>query len=429
MNRARTASSAVAAREHARGSRAKRTAACLAFLLLTYLLVPLYRTGAGVNLRGTDSLGANLVIDRATFTDDDRLPPTTGGIGSALAAFTMVVGAPLPFVPQAMKIVKARNAAGFSKAVCLVLLVANTLRVCFYLAKPFETPLLLQSVLMIAVQLALLATAVRFTKSGDTDAPAGAAPADARVRASVAERVGAVARALTTRRYWRSFWRWGGRLDPYLAFLALFAAGALELTWLMAFRWRSEVFVELLGFAALLTESGLSAPQLWLNCKRRAVRGLSVLMVAGFLLGDIYKLAYFVLRASPVQFVACACVQIAIDGAICLQICFFPGEGGEGGGGGGGGSGAGGDAASPACAAGGGGGSGAVGGGSARRDRNMPLRDRSGSSASYASSTGGRDEEQLSKAPLLVSRKSSVVGGGGIGAAGKSTAAGDDGQP
>ena len=78
-----------------------------------------------------------------------------GGIGSAIAAFTMVVGAPLPFVPQAIKIVKARNAAGFSKAVCLVLLVANTLRVCFYLAKPFETPLLLQSVLMIAVQLAL----------------------------------------------------------------------------------------------------------------------------------------------------------------------------------------------------------------------------------------------------------------------------------
>ena len=83
--------------------------------------------------------------------------------------------------------------------------------------------------------------------------------------------------------------------------------------------------------SALLTESGLSAPQLVLNCKKRAVKGLSVLMVVGFLFGDCYKLAYFLLRASPVQFVACAAVQIAIDGAICLQICFFKGGSGSGG--------------------------------------------------------------------------------------------------
>lgn len=51
---------------------------------------------------------------------------TWGSIGA------MIFGGIVPYVPQYRKIKRARDAEGFSTYVCLVLLVANILRILFW---------------------------------------------------------------------------------------------------------------------------------------------------------------------------------------------------------------------------------------------------------------------------------------------------------
>ena len=56
---------------------------------------------------------------------------------------------------------RSQNAEGFSNYVCLTLLIANILRIEFWFGKHFETPLLLQSIVMIICMLTMLELCIR----------------------------------------------------------------------------------------------------------------------------------------------------------------------------------------------------------------------------------------------------------------------------
>ncbi|XP_062836685.1 solute carrier family 66 member 2 isoform X4 [Anolis carolinensis] len=81
------------------------------------------------------------------------------------ASAAMVFGGVVPYIPQYRDIKRTQNAEGFSTYVCLVLLVANILRILFWFGRHFESPLLLQSIIMIITMLLMLklCTEVRVT--------------------------------------------------------------------------------------------------------------------------------------------------------------------------------------------------------------------------------------------------------------------------
>ncbi|EKM50393.1 uncharacterized protein PHACADRAFT_57362, partial [Phanerochaete carnosa HHB-10118-sp] len=68
----------------------------------------------------------------------------------------MAVGPPLVYADQAYSIVRKKDAIGFSRDVCAILLLANITRCFFWLGNRFEFALLFQSLFMIVAQLALL---------------------------------------------------------------------------------------------------------------------------------------------------------------------------------------------------------------------------------------------------------------------------------
>ncbi|KAM5219300.1 solute carrier family 66 member 2 isoform 4-T6 [Hipposideros larvatus] len=72
------------------------------------------------------------------------------------AAGAMIFGGVVPYIPQYRDIRRTQNAEGFSPYVCLVLLVANILRILFWFGRHFESPLLWQSVVMILAMLVML---------------------------------------------------------------------------------------------------------------------------------------------------------------------------------------------------------------------------------------------------------------------------------
>ncbi|KAH8018721.1 hypothetical protein HPB51_010977 [Rhipicephalus microplus] len=77
------------------------------------------------------------------------------------ASVAMIFGGVVPYIPQYREIKKTRNTDGFSTWVCLALLVANTLRILFWFGRPFELPLLVQSVVMSASMFLMLRLCVK----------------------------------------------------------------------------------------------------------------------------------------------------------------------------------------------------------------------------------------------------------------------------
>ncbi|KAH9967339.1 hypothetical protein BC827DRAFT_1123151 [Russula dissimulans] len=216
---------------------------------------------------------------------------------STLASIGMAVGPPLAYTDQTISMVRKRDATGFSRDICAVLLLANITRCFFWLGDRFEFALLVQSLLLILCQLVLLYICVLY-----------------RPRSSP-ENFGASSRPL-------GFWQWTN-YSQYIEFLAGYI---VLLTILVLIFGRMDVFVWLLGFFSLGLESTLPLPQLIrlvVNYKQKSLYGFRMSTLIGWLVGDSYKTVYFFARGSPLQFKICAIFQLSVDIAIVGQRVLY----------------------------------------------------------------------------------------------------------
>ncbi|KAF9648952.1 hypothetical protein BDM02DRAFT_3269096 [Thelephora ganbajun] len=206
----------------------------------------------------------------------------------------MAVAPPLVYADQAYSIVKERDSTGFSRDVCAILLIANITRCFFWLGDQFETALLLQSIFMILAQLALLYICIRYKPHLNS------------------ENRGLSARPM-------SFWQW----PTYIQHVEFLAGLILCETILYLIFGRFDVFISILGFLALGLESTLPIPQLISNYKRRSLYGFRMSALIGWVAGDSYKVAYFFIRDSPIQFKVCAIFQLSVDMVIVVQRILY----------------------------------------------------------------------------------------------------------
>uniref|UniRef100_A0A8C6WNC5 Solute carrier family 66 member 2 n=1 Tax=Neogobius melanostomus TaxID=47308 RepID=A0A8C6WNC5_9GOBI len=216
---------------------------------------------------------------------------------SWFASCLMVFGGALPYVPQYQEIQRSSNTEGFSTRVCLVLLIANILRIFFWIGKQFELTLLLQSVVMILAMFTMLHLCCAIQNTN---------------------RVSTKLHRLTDLDL-NYFWKWS-LFEDYLLFCFGFTVLCAVVTLLLL---DSAVFVEALGSLALLFEAMLGLPQLLQNFNNRSTKGMSVKMVLLWTAGDVFKTTYFVLNDSPTQFWVCGSVQILTDVAILLQVLLY----------------------------------------------------------------------------------------------------------
>ncbi|KAF5904734.1 PQ-loop repeat-containing protein 1-like [Clarias magur] len=216
---------------------------------------------------------------------------------SWLASFVMVFGGVVPYIPQYQEIQKTSNTEGFSTRVCLVLLIANILRIFFWVGKQFELTLLVQSVVMILTMLAMLHLCCTV---------------------QISNRVSTKQHRITDLDV-RYFWKWSA-FEDYLLFCFGFTMLCAFFT-LLFLDWA--VFVESLGSLAVLFEAMLGLPQLLQNYNNGSTRGMSIKMVLLWTAGDIFKTTYFVINESPAQFWVCGMTQILIDIAILVQVGYY----------------------------------------------------------------------------------------------------------
>lgn len=223
---------------------------------------------------------------------------TIKDVTSFIASLTLIFGGILPYIPQYREIKKKRNAEGFSLYVCLALLIANTLRILFWFGKHYETPLLIQSIIMIITMFSMIKLSVNVHN-----------------RSQIIKSKERVFTDLET----RFFWKWTD-FQSYLDFMLLFAVvGGALMYWFIDV----SIFVEIVGFLAVSIEAILGVPQFLRNFYNKSTTGMSILMVSMWTLGDVFKTCYFILREAPIQFEVCGVLQILIDIAILLQVYIY----------------------------------------------------------------------------------------------------------
>lgn len=180
------------------------------------------------------------------------------------------------------------------------MLLASILRCFYWLGAEFETILLLQSILMIFVQLTLLKVALDHR------------PADSAHHSPFAA-VGA------TKRPYR-FWQWRSQ-RPYWEFLGCFTLATAVLQQLFG---GSSVFVDAVGYLALGIEATLPMPQVIANHRSRSCQGFRVSVLVSWLLGDVMKMVYFYnAQHVGMQFKACAVTQMIMDVYLGVQFWRF----------------------------------------------------------------------------------------------------------
>ncbi|XP_021323964.1 solute carrier family 66 member 2 isoform X1 [Danio rerio] len=233
---------------------------------------------------------------------------------SWVASVAIIFGGIVPYIPQYRDIRRTQNAEGFSTYVCLVLLVANILRILFRFGRYFETPLLWQSIIMIVTMLIMLnlCTSVRMATELNTKRRSFTATDSKDEEIKVPKR-------LFLDFDWNYFWSWSRFVD-YLQCVLAFTVLAAYVTYLLL---DSVLFVESLGFLAVFTEAMLGTPQLYCNYQNKSTEGMSIKMVLMWTSGDTFKTGYFLLTQAPMQFWICGLLQVCVDFTILFQVYYY----------------------------------------------------------------------------------------------------------
>ncbi|CAK7213082.1 hypothetical protein SCUCBS95973_001680 [Sporothrix curviconia] len=223
---------------------------------------------------------------------------------------------------QAVSMNRKRSSAGFSLDIPLIMLVASFLRIFYYPGAHFDKALLVQSVLMVVVQLVLLKIAL------DNRPPPSAKGGEAAVPFSgVAHSSGSGGGGLfATRPY--NFWQWRSP-KPYWQFLLYLFITLLALEVLLGpFPSIYSAYSVLIGYVGLSVEATLPLPQIRANMRARSCRGFRVSVLVSWLAGDAMKMFWFFTSTTeiPWAFKLCGLFQAACDSILGIQY-FVYGDG------------------------------------------------------------------------------------------------------
>lgn len=248
----------------------------------------------------------------------------TMGIASfvtgVIAPVFIIISPITSYADQTYSIHRTKSSAGFSLDIPLIMLVASILRVFYYPGAQFDTSLLIQSFIMIAIQLVLLKVALdhrpgHSSKGGEAATPfAGAREGDFGV----------------VRPY--NFWQWRSP-KPYWQFLLyLFISLTVLELFLSPVPSLYALYSASIGVIGLSIEATLPIPQVLSNHRAKSCKGFRVSVIASWIAGDIMKMFWFFTATSeiPWTFKLCGIFQMCCDFILgCQYLIYGNGDSGR----------------------------------------------------------------------------------------------------
>ncbi|KAK9469542.1 hypothetical protein V1512DRAFT_218717 [Lipomyces arxii] len=216
-----------------------------------------------------------------------------------IAAF-LAVSPITSYADQMFYVWRRKSSDGFALDTCALLIVVSTLRIYYWLGRPLELPILLQSASMLFVQLIYLKMALMYM------------PAAWRRSKSMEDHFIPFKRPLF-------FWQWKSDWKFYIC-IALFMAvvGIFEL-FLKSF----DTWFAIIARVAVATEAVLPLPQLILNYTRHSLSGFRFTLLFAWVSGDFVKTIFYYIDGQEFYYKVGGTCQTVLDFAILWQYIYY----------------------------------------------------------------------------------------------------------
>ncbi|KAH6636983.1 hypothetical protein F5144DRAFT_569332 [Chaetomium tenue] len=225
----------------------------------------------------------------------------------------LILSPVLSYSDQAYSMHRTRSSAGFSLDIPLIMLVASLLRIFYYPGAKYDSALLVQSCVMVAMQVILLKIGLDhrpapYSKGGDAAVP--------------------FARVNESQRPF-NFWQWRSPKPYWQCLLGLFVGLVVFELLLAPVPWVYQSYSSMIGVIGLSVEATLPIPQILANMRSRSCKGFRVSVLASWLIGDSMKMFWFFTSSTsiPPAFKICGMFQAACDSFLGVQYMMY-GDGG-----------------------------------------------------------------------------------------------------
>ena len=229
------------------------------------------------------------------------------------ADFLIIFLPSVGYVFQAIKFQKTKSSKGFSKSLCLMLLLANILRIYFWIGKPFEKSLLFQSIVVILSQIYLIHYYLKYQEK----------PKD---KNEMPQEKSILNHLISRRDIFTpsKIWNWDYEIDYYKFVFLFFSLMSI----ICAIIGKDMVkFYDVIGTISVGIETFIEIPQIKENCVTKNVKNLSGAMVLMWFIGDLFKTVYNIVNKSPIQMIIGGLIQNCEDIILSTQVLFYSEDG------------------------------------------------------------------------------------------------------
>lgn len=238
----------------------------------------------------------------------DKIDPSNpySYILKTFADILMVFVPSIGYFFQAMKFKQTKSSKGFAKFLCLLLLLANILRIFFWMGKRFTLTLLFQAIVVVISQIYLIHVYLEFQE----DQP-------------FYNKERTINDYLTN---WKEtlnpkkIWNWVDEVEYYKFIIFLFFIFSVMCS-LAGFK--NTKFFEVIGTISVSCETFIEIPQILENYKTKNTQNLSGAMVLMWFLGDLFKTTYNLMYKSPIQMIIGGIIMNCEDIILSSQVLIY----------------------------------------------------------------------------------------------------------
>ena len=227
----------------------------------------------------------------------------------------MAFGPSINYLFQVFKFNKTKSSKGFSKYLCLVTILSHTLKVFFWFKEKFKYTLLIQSILVIMIQLYLIDLCLKYNEK---DVHYDKIPEEENNFNNSTNKNQLIIE-------WRNIfnpkllWKWNNVSDYYVFYC--FIIFILSIFYI--FYNNNNYYSNIIGFVSIILETLCSVPQIIEIYRTKNQKNISKIMVLMWLIGNMLKVYYNIINQSPIQLIIGAYIQVFSNIVLITQIIYY----------------------------------------------------------------------------------------------------------
>ena len=240
----------------------------------------------------------------------------------------------LNYLFQAKKFNETKSSKGFSIFLCLVNLLSHTLKIFFWFGKKYKFTLLLQSILVINMQLYLIYLCLKFKEVQNKTSSVSLLNNNnnSNNNSNINMNNNTSITKLKFKEIFKScfdwsktlnstlIWKWDNAIEYYkFYFLIIFILSIISIYLGI----NNIYYINIIGIISIFLEMLCTLPQIIELRKSKNPRNISKIMVFMWFSGNILKIYYNIINKSPIQLIIGSYIQVFFNIILIYQMIYY----------------------------------------------------------------------------------------------------------